>query len=161
MKINLKMASGEWWIFCFGLNVWKSNRRVPSQATIYRRNIDLWYFLCSKPEPGAEQTVESPTIIDAMTLMLRYCKDTNDVWISYTKGVCHFAPVNYDEVQSKLISCLYNSSKKSWYNSCMITPSNRNIFRVIGSWWGKSQRPMVRRFDAFFDLRLNKRLSKQ
>ena len=44
-------------------------------------------FLYSEPEPGAEQTVESPVIRDAMTLMLRCCNDTNDVWISYTKGV--------------------------------------------------------------------------
>ena len=45
----------------------------------------------------------------------------------------------------------------------MMTSSNRNIFRVIGLLCGKfpSQRPAARSFDVFFDLHLNKRLSKQ
>ena len=49
----------------------------------------------------------------------------------------------------------------------MMTPSNGNIFRVIGSLCGEftgefpAQRPATRSFDVFFDLRLNKRLSKQ
>ena len=51
----------------------------------------------------------------------------------------------------------------------MMTPSNGNIFRVTGPLCGEftgpgefpTQRPMTRSFDVFFDLRLNKRLSKQ
>ena len=51
----------------------------------------------------------------------------------------------------------------------MMTSSNGNIFRVTGPLWGEftgpgefpSQRPVTRSFDVFFDLRLNKRLSKQ
>ena len=45
--------------------------------------------------------------------------------------------------------------------------SNGNIFRVTGPLWGgftgefPAQRPMTWSFDVFFDLRLNKRLSKQ
>ena len=50
-----------------------------------------------------------------------------------------------------------------------MTPSNGNIFRVTGLLRGNSpvtgefpaQRPMTRNFEVFFDLRLNKRLSKQ
>ena len=49
-----------------------------------------------------------------------------------------------------------------------MTSSNGNIFRVIGNFAGNSpvgefpaQRPVTRRFDVFFDLRLNKRFSKQ
>ena len=48
----------------------------------------------------------------------------------------------------------------------MMTPSNGNIFRVHGPLWGEftgeftSQRPVARCFDGFFDLRLNKWLSK-
>ena len=46
---------------------------------------------------------------------------------------------------------------------------NENIFRVTGPLWGNppvtggfpSQRPVTRSFDVYFDLRLNKRLSKQ
>ena len=52
---------------------------------------------------------------------------------------------------------------------CMMTSSNGNIFRVTGPLCGKftgpgdfpTQRPVTRSFDVFFDLRLNKRLSKQ
>ena len=38
-----------------------------------------------------------------------------------------------------------------------MTSSNGSIFRITGP----SQRPVTRSFDIFFDLRLNKRLSKQ
>ena len=52
---------------------------------------------------------------------------------------------------------------------CMMTSSNENIFRVTGPLCGEftgsgefpTQRPVTRSFDAFFDLRLNKPLSKQ
>ena len=51
----------------------------------------------------------------------------------------------------------------------MMTTSNGNIFRVTGPLLGKftghrwkpAQRPVTRSFDVFFDLCLNKRLSKQ
>ena len=51
----------------------------------------------------------------------------------------------------------------------MMTSSNGNIFRVTGPLCGEftglgevpTQRPVKRSFDVFFDLRLNKRLSKQ
>ena len=51
----------------------------------------------------------------------------------------------------------------------MMTSSNGNIFRVTGICAGNSpvsyefpaQKPVTRSFDIFFDLRLNKRLSKQ
>ena len=52
---------------------------------------------------------------------------------------------------------------------CMMTSSNGTIFRVTGHLCGESpvpgefpaQRPVTRSFDVFYDLRLNKRLSKQ
>ena len=51
----------------------------------------------------------------------------------------------------------------------MMTSSNGNIFRVTGHLCGEftgpgefpTQRPVTRRFDVYFDLRLNKRLCKQ
>ena len=50
-----------------------------------------------------------------------------------------------------------------------MTSSNGNIFRVTGPLCGEftgpgefpAQRPVTRSFDVFFDLRLNKQLSKQ
>ena len=52
---------------------------------------------------------------------------------------------------------------------CIMTSSNGNIFRVTGhlcgkftgSRWIPTQRPVTRIFDVYFDLRPNKRLSKQ
>ena len=51
----------------------------------------------------------------------------------------------------------------------MMTSSNGNIFRITGPLCGEftgpgefpTQRPVMRSFDVFFDMRLNKRLSKQ
>ena len=58
-----------------------------------------------------------------------------------------------------------------WWPVCvsMMTSSNGNIFRVTGPMCGEftgpgefpAQWPVTRSFDVFFDLRLNKRLSKQ
>ena len=53
-------------------------------------------------------------------------------------------------------------------NQRMMTSSNENIFRVTDPLCGEftgpgefpTQRPVTRSFDVFFDLRLNKRLSK-
>ena len=58
------------------------------------------------------------------------------------------------------------SLRWDWY---MMTSWNGNIFRVTGPLCGEftgpgeflTQRPVTRRFDVFFDLHLNKRLSKQ
>ena len=79
--------------------------------------------------------------------------------------------------------CEHKFWKKKWYldyeceKRCflyqnwvfMMTSSNGNIFRVTGSLCGEftgpgelpTQRPVTRSFDVFFDLRLNKPLSKQ
>ena len=66
---------------------------------------------------------------------------------------------------------VYHPWLTSWslYNKLMMTSSNGNIFRVTGPLCGEftghgefpAQRPVTRSFDVFFNLRLNKRLSKQ
>ena len=58
---------------------------------------------------------------------------------------------------------------RKWETFSMMTSSNGNIFHVTGPLCGEfagtgefpSQRPVMRSFDVFFDLRLNKRLNKQ
>ena len=61
---------------------------------------------------------------------------------------------------------------KQWcshYAICMMTSSNGTIFRITGPLCGEftgsgefpAQRPVMRSFDVFFDLCLNKRLGKQ
>ena len=59
-----------------------------------------------------------------------------------------------------------NEQSSCWF---MMTSSNGNIFRVTGHLCGEftgpgefpAQMPVTRSFDVYFDLRLNKRLSKQ
>ena len=48
-----------------------------------------------------------------------------------------------------------------FYEVFMMTSSNGNIFRVTGHLCGEFTGPVTRNFDVFFDLHLNKRLSKQ
>ena len=69
----------------------------------------------------------------------------------------------YDEIGAS------NDIEISRIHSYMMTSSNGNIFRVTGPLCGEftgpgefpTQRPVTRSFEVFFDLRLNKRLSKQ
>ena len=64
----------------------------------------------------------------------------------------------------KMLSCTWLT-----HNKIMMTSSNGNIFRVTGLLCGEftgpgespAQRPVTQSFDVFFDLRLNKPLSKQ
>ena len=65
---------------------------------------------------------------------------------------------------------LLNSvTTKPQQTTTVLTLQNGNILRVTGALWGEppttvgfpSQRPVMRRFDIFYDARLNKRLSKQ
>ena len=65
-------------------------------------------------------------------------------------------------------NCLVKKMLLTWLLH-MMTSSNGNIFRVTGPLCGEftgpgefpTQRPVTRGIDVFFDLRLNKRLSKQ
>ena len=71
---------------------------------------------------------------------------------------------------AKIVSsatCVFSIEGVLIYVSHMMASSNGNIFRVTGHLWGTSpvasdfpaQRPVMRRFDIFFDLRLNKIVS--
>ena len=64
------------------------------------------------------------------------------------------------------ISYMYgrnDAQRPTTHNKNMMTSSNGNISRVTGHLCDEftSQRPVTRSFAVFFDLRLNKRLSKQ
>ena len=69
---------------------------------------------------------------------------------------------------TRIISALRNDRTRL-YLFILMTSSNENIFRVTGHLcWNSpasgevpAQRPVTRNFDVFFDLRPNKRLSKQ
>ena len=69
-------------------------------------------------------------------------------------------------IESHFTLLQFNSMKSTRY---MMTSSNGNIFRVTGHLHGEftcpaefsAHRPVTRSFDVFFDLHLNKRMSKQ
>ena len=70
-------------------------------------------------------------------------------------------------VRIRVCICMHDDVIK--WKHFMMTSSNGNIFRVTGPLCGEftgpgefpTQRPVTRSFDVLFDLRLNKRLSKQ
>ena len=75
------------------------------------------------------------------------------LWFSFTRAPCH----------------IHYSMRHIFITQYMMTSSNGNIFRVTGHLCGEftgpgefpTQRPVTRSFDVYFDLRPNKRLSKQ
>ena len=73
-------------------------------------------------------------------------------------------------VPNTLLSCIcICAAEYDLWNPIMMTSSNGDIFRVTGPFWGNSpvtgefpsQGSVTGSFDIFFDLCLNKRLSKQ
>ena len=90
-------------------------------------------------------------------------------WVSPLKRIHErFVSINW---KCNLYNCADDNSldPSSENFADMMTSSNGNIFRVTGPLCGEftgpgefpSQRPVTRSFDVFFDLCLNKRLSKQ
>ena len=104
-------------------------------------------------------------------------------WKSDNKIIKKFCSFTGEIKRCKLLQCLYENLKsglafffkysETWSSVkpvyLMMTSSNRNIFLVTGRLCGEftgpgefpTQRPVTRSLDVFFDLRLNKRLSKQ
>ena len=84
-----------------------------------------------------------------------------DAWISWILSDQYTLPL-YRPLMVSLNLVIYKALHKS---GIMMTSSNENIFRDTGplccSPVVTTQRPVTRGFDVFFDLHLNKRLSKQ
>ena len=122
-------------------------------------------------------------ILDTHTLCRIYTQAFNVCWYdidtdsklrrykTYTgisiKSVLSGTVWNVVYVSSKIYVSLWPYAEQQ--NCVMMTSSNGNIFRVTGPLCGEftgpgefpTQRPVTRSCDVFFDLRLNKRLSKQ
>ena len=87
--------------------------------------------------------------------------DTDNYLQMIYSGMAYYCSENLSPPTTKQIAC-------QPHYPIMMTSSNGNIFRVTGLCAGNSaatgefptQRPVTRSFDVFFDLRLNKRLSK-
>ena len=86
----------------------------------------------------------------------------------FTYKLCYWTGETWKLQLFAVNKCLPCSVCKMMASS-MMTSSNGNIFRAISPLCGDftgpgefpTQRPVTRGFDVFFDLRLNKRLSKQ
>ena len=93
---------------------------------------------------------------------LRRMTQCNDSEGSPTYGTFHFVLISF------FFDTIKGLSPRHAFCKDMMTSSNGSIFRVAGPLGGKftvtgefaSQRPLTRSFDIFFDMRLNKRLSK-
>ena len=80
-----------------------------------------------------------------------------------------WSKTKYETIHCLTVSCVTPQIFPVCIEMLMMTSSNGNIFRVTGHWCGEftgpgefpTQRPVTRSFVVFFDLRLNKRLSKQ
>ena len=110
--------------------------------------------------PGSYRPQMGPTLAPCNLLSGKDCVhdkmykrwSTESVWSIYRKR--------------DISPTIFHSSMSAFI---MMTSSNGNIFRVAGPLCGEftgpgeftAQRPVTRSFDVFFDLRLNKRLSKQ
>ena len=115
----------------------------------------------------------------ALTNDTLYLALTGELWVSfvsYSKNIYIYIYIYRDRTVWRPLSwspifklSLCNSFKDWTPFSYMMTSSNINIFALLGPLWEESttshrwippQRPVPRKFDVFFDLRLNKRLNK-
>ena len=120
-----------------------------------------WYTLCHTDNYDGRQLYLAIWILRTW-LDGQYFWPVNQIKIPYIH-ITNLDIVNNFMWTKRLLSVLFLST------SFMMTSSNGNIFRVTGPLCGEftgpveflAQRPVTRSFDVFFDLRLNKRLSKQ
>ena len=89
--------------------------------------------------------------------------------ISHISNAVHKHVINAFRRVDSILSLIDERGFRIGSRFSMTTQSNGNIFRVTGPLCGEftspgelpTQRPVTQSFDVFFDLRLNKRLSKQ
>ena len=157
----------------------------PRQFGLYSQCSDCWwngdaYTLCTY-----DNICVTISIIWAIMYCTRIC-----LYIYYVSEVIIDIFITYIEFYSQLLYVMIVKSRERkrvlyqfWITDSlfrestgflsipliMMTSSNGNIFRVTGPLCGEftgpgefpAQRPVTRSFDVFFDLRPNKRLSKQ
>ena len=129
-----------------------------------------WYFwvllqCSSKPHDRVTQVHEEPDVLQmlyieimqylAMISYKRSFPNTRTVHLAYHFRIITARRCRWWEV----IQALYRL--QSLCAILVMTSSNGNIFRVTGPLCGEFTTLVTRRFDVLFDLRLNKRMSKQ
>ena len=90
--------------------------------------------------------------------------------LSHICNLCVLSPLVYPDLLSSYLNVpLWHVVSEATWSFIMLTSSNGIILRLTGLLcgeftghrWIPPQWPVTRNFDVFFDLRLNKRLSKQ
>ena len=135
-----KSSSLKWWPFCFGLNVLNKSMHGLHHLLCLLTSLTIIVW----PYPGSRAR------------WWKGSKVADDICLRWRGG-----STSQDESPRQSLA-----KRRRIF---MVTSSNGNIFRVTGRLCGEfsgpgefpAQRPVTRSFDVFFDLRPNKRLSKQ
>ena len=178
-KIHLKMSPGKWRPFYLGLNVLMKGRRVNStrmsqaNASKFYCTIECRYNTVQKWLEFSRLHFENIFMTDNFVFWWKFNWN-----LSLVVGLqcIHVSPDNGLVPKRRQAITLTRIHPDLWRHMAAIsrvclkmTSSNGCIFRVTGPLCGEftgpgefpAQRPVTRSFDVFFDLRLNKRLSKQ
>ena len=127
-----------------------------------KRENDIWFFFYHNApcnQLSEKYDVNSWTLLALVYSGLFNCSAHKE-WAWFT--LCYFCVIYLIHIPEEYLFGMGN-------HTIMMTSSNGNIFRVTGHLCGEftgpgeipTQRPVTRSFGVFFDLRLNKRLSKQ
>ena len=136
--------------------------QIPSKAFVLWQSIESKQYVCSRSLFGLVSAV------CRHLMSLNNMKQDHLTWEVLNIGICIHHGQRWI---SLLLQCWCKSNRLHYSASIsMMTSSNGNIYRVTGHlcgeftgprWIPRTQRPVTRSFDVFFDLRLNKRLRKQ
>ena len=121
------------------------------------QDVNIWCFLCGGLKLPVEETVEVSVIWDTMTLVRRYyiiCTWITTVYMRNQRK--YHAQYQYPDTLGLRNIAWWRHQMETFSALPTICAGNSP---VTGEF--PAQRPVTRSFDGFFDLRLNKLLSKQ
>ena len=149
-------------------------------------SVECYYTLLTDDESALVQVIAWCCLATSQCLKQSLPISINSVSVGFNELIAHIWWSNgHDNIllfSTTEYGCiLYSSSSKAWFwtftesyhlpklTTVMMTPSNGKIFRITGPLcreltghgWIPAQRLVTQSFDVFFDLRLNKWLSKQ
>ena len=138
-----------------GANQWKHQS---SASLAFVRGIHRWPVNSPHKGPVTRKMFPFDDVIMNNPDSKAHGASMGHIWGRQDPGGSHVGPMNF---------AIWEATYKPNSQCCMKTSSNGNIFRVTGHLCGEfsdefpAQRAVTRSFDVFFDLRLNKRMSKQ
>ena len=157
-KMHLKMRSVKWWPFCLGLNVCK-NRCIWDNPKLHRtRTHQTTPRTINNREQISSGVLElvDDNFIDAFHYIWTHLQAIPSCYIRW-HSTQRYASLWYSELIG------WNELIPWWRNQMEIVSTLLALFAENSPVTGEfpARRPVTRSFDVFFDLSLNKRLSKQ